>query len=147
MPRNYPEQRIHIGAYGFCIDKNDRLLLARVSGGPDHGSWTLPGGGVMWGEHPDKAVIREMQEETGLIDFDVSSIIAVYSHTYHHSPDDPLSNLHHIGILYALNVNSFDLQPEQNGTTDLCQWMTEDEARAFVLTPLGEFGVNLAWPT
>jgi len=28
--------------------------------------WTLPGGGVEWGESPSEAVVREVHEETGL---------------------------------------------------------------------------------
>jgi len=36
--------------------------------GPDAGLWTLPGGGVLWGEHPDQTVFREMEEETGLVE-------------------------------------------------------------------------------
>ena len=28
--------------------------------------WTLPGGGIDFGEHPDDAVVREVHEETGL---------------------------------------------------------------------------------
>ena len=146
MPRNYPDQRIHIGAYGYCLDPYGRLLLARVSEGPDHGSWTLPGGGVMWGEDPKMAVLREMEEETGLEDLGIVSIAAIYSHVYDPVQDDPLSNLHHLGIVYHLDLDSYDLKNEKDGTTDLCQWVTESDVRVLPLTPLGEFGVNLAWP-
>ena len=147
MPRNYPQQRIHIGAYGFCRDATSRLLLVRVSGGPDHGSWTLPGGGVLWGEDPSQAVLREMEEETGLVDLQTGSIAAIYSHAYHQFPDNPLSDLHHIGIIYHLELDNFNLRNEVGGTTDLCHWFADDEAGTLPLTPLGEFGVNLAWPS
>ena len=64
------EGRVYVGTYGFCRDLKGRLLLARLSEGegPDAGLWTLPGGGVLWGEHPDQAVFREMEEETGLVE-------------------------------------------------------------------------------
>ena len=146
MPRNYPDQRIHLGAYGFCKDSANRILLARVAGGPDDGSWTLPGGGVMWGEDPEQAMMREMEEETGLVDLEVISIYAIYSHVYDQTQEDPLPDLHHIGIIYHLDPISSDLKNEMDGTTDLCQWLTENEARSLPLTPLGKFGVNLAWP-
>ncbi len=45
--------RFYIGAYGICRDPEGRLLLARMSGGIDDGRWTMPGGGIKWGEHPD----------------------------------------------------------------------------------------------
>ena len=145
MLGDFPDKRIHLGAYGFCRDSSGRLLLVRASGGPDHGAWTLPGGGVLWGEHPDQALMREMEEETGLADFKIRSITGIYSHAYLHTPDDPLSNMHHIGIIYHLDLGSYDLQNEIDGTTDLCQWLTEEEARALPLVPLGEHAVEMAW--
>jgi 8-oxo-dGTP diphosphatase len=57
-----------LGAYAFCIRGDGAVLLVRMApDSPDAGSWTLPGGGVQFGEHPDDAVLRELREETGLI--------------------------------------------------------------------------------
>lgn len=146
MDSSFSEGRVYIGAYGLCRDLEGRLLLARQVEGPDAGLWTLPGGGVLWGEHPDQAVFREMEEETGLVDLALVSITAVYSHTYHQTPDNPLPPLHHVGLIYQLDPISYALRNEKSGTTDLCQWLTEDEARSLPLTPLGVFGIELAWP-
>ena len=56
-----------VGAYAFCVRSDGAVLLARIAPCfPDAGSWTLPGGGVEFGEHPDAAVLRELGEETGL---------------------------------------------------------------------------------
>ncbi len=56
-----------IGAYGLCRDDAGRVLLARNSElSTFPGLWTLPGGGVEQGEHPDDTVVREFAEETGL---------------------------------------------------------------------------------
>ena len=56
-----------VGAYGLCRDAERpgaaRPRLRRQSEFP--GVWTLPGGGVEQGEHPDDAVVREFAEETG----------------------------------------------------------------------------------
>lgn len=145
MSPQSPGDQVYVGAYGYCRDGGDRLLLARLFQGPDAGRWTLPGGGVLWGEHPDQAVIREMEEETGLVDLEIGPIIAIYSHTYSPTKENPLPPLHHIGLVYQLAPASFQLQNERDGSTDLCQWLTESEARSLSLTPLGEFGVKLAW--
>lgn len=146
MPSNPPGHRFYIGAYGFCRDQEGRLLLTRLLKGPDAGFWTLPGGGVLWDEHPDQAVLREMEEETGLVDLELDCVAAIYSHTYQQTPENPLPPLQHVGLIYQLKPLSYQLRNEQDGTTDLCQWLTESDARDLPLTPLGEFGVNLAWP-
>jgi len=56
------------------------LLLCRLSErvGMNPGCWTLPGGGLDFGEDPEDAVIREFKEETGLI-VKVHKLVAVNS--------------------------------------------------------------------
>ncbi|MCW2784841.1 MAG: hypothetical protein JWP74_1358 [Marmoricola sp.] len=49
------------------ILRDDDILLSRLA--PylgDHEQWTLPGGGIDFGEDPRDAVVREVHEETGL---------------------------------------------------------------------------------
>lgn len=49
------------------ILREDRVLLSRLAPylAPTE-RWTLPGGGIEFGEHPRDAVVREVYEETGL---------------------------------------------------------------------------------
>ncbi len=50
------------------IVRDGQILLARIA--PEIAAtemWTLPGGGLDFGEHPRDAVVREVQEETGLV--------------------------------------------------------------------------------
>jgi len=46
-----------------------KFLLAQE----DNGKWELPGGGLDWGEKPADGLIREIQEEMGLIATSVAS--------------------------------------------------------------------------
>jgi ADP-ribose pyrophosphatase YjhB (NUDIX family) len=47
-------------------DDQGRVLLVQRSIPPRQGEWCLPGGFMELGETPESAVLRELQEETGL---------------------------------------------------------------------------------
>lgn len=62
MPRSdVPE--VCVGA--IAVD-SDCLLMIRRGRGPAAGEWSIPGGRVQQGETLAEAVVRELQEETGL---------------------------------------------------------------------------------
>ena len=59
-------RRQRVAAYAVIV-RDAEILLARIapSISPTE-QWTLPGGGIDFGEHPGDAVVREVHEETGL---------------------------------------------------------------------------------
>ncbi len=50
----------------ILVDDQRRLLLTRRNVEPGKGLWCLPGGFIELGESPDRAALRELEEETGL---------------------------------------------------------------------------------
>ena len=48
------------------VDNMNRVLLVKRSVEPKKGFWCLPGGFMELGESPEKAALRELEEETGL---------------------------------------------------------------------------------
>lgn len=59
-------RRQRVAAYAVIV-RDDDILLSRLAPylGPNE-QWTLPGGGIDFGEDPRDAVVREVHEETGL---------------------------------------------------------------------------------
>lgn len=51
---------------GAIIKKNNKILLVKRNRQPYKNYWCLPGGHIEWQENAEKAIIREVKEETGL---------------------------------------------------------------------------------
>jgi 8-oxo-dGTP diphosphatase len=72
--RSYPPRPV-IGVGAVILD-GDRVLLIKRAHEPLKGQWSLPGGGVELGETLERAIAREVREETGL-EVDVGPIVDV----------------------------------------------------------------------
>lgn len=137
--------RVYVGAYALCLDASARLLLCRIRAPyPDAGRWTLPGGGLEWGEDPARGVLRELQEETGLAGT-LGEVAAVFSRTYPPGPAQS-SPVHHLGILYRIGGLRGTLRDETEGSTDRCAWLERGALSALPLVPLAAFALPYAWP-
>lgn len=136
------EGKTRVSAYGL-LRRDNQLLLCRLSQqvGINPGAWTLPGGGIDFGEDPEDAVVREFFEETGLT-VKVVKLLSVDSLA------DSLpgwSPMHSIRIIYKVDYVSGELQYEQEGSTDLCAWHTQEETDKLKLVGLAEHGIELAF--
>ncbi|SNY51771.1 NUDIX domain-containing protein [Paractinoplanes atraurantiacus] len=127
-----------VGAYGICRDETGRVLLARNSPRSEFpGLWTLPGGGVERGEHPNDAVVREFAEETGLA-VRIDGLNTVTADVF------PLSSgaLEHTDrIIYDVTALAGTLRNEAEGTTELVEWVADPAA--LPLMPFTAAALNL----
>jgi 8-oxo-dGTP diphosphatase len=63
-----PKKPIVLAVNVLIVDENDRCLVVRRSASSrvNAGSWDFPGGKIEPGESLDQALLREVEEETGL---------------------------------------------------------------------------------
>jgi 8-oxo-dGTP diphosphatase len=120
-------------AYVLCRDDTGRILLTRfaLAGNVDSGRWTMPGGGMEWGEHPRETAARELEEETGLV-ADIGGVVGVWSQWFeaHETPRGEPG--HVLGVVYEATNLRGELRTvwDDGDTTDGAAWFTLDEARA-----------------
>ncbi len=122
-PKPLIAHRVRIAAYALAID-DGHVLLARVARGyPNAGQWTLPGGGLEFGESPEDALNRELTEETGLIGA-VEQLVGIGNVVLPATRERPA--LQWIRILYRVRCSGEPLA-ETDGSTDLASWISLDE--------------------
>ena len=130
--------RRRVGAYGICRDEHGRVLLARGSARSAFpGVWSLPGGGVEQGEHPDRTVVREFAEETGLV-VTVDGLNSALADVVRLPGSDvpaPDIGEHNDRLVYDVRVGGGALRAETAGTTDTVAWAGPDELTRRPLLP------------
>ena|SRR5688572_24407239 len=122
------------------IGQDERILLCRISHQipMNAGQWTLPGGGLDFGEPPDVAAIREVREETGL-EVRITALAAVEAELF----EFPDSRMHVVRVLYHAEVVGGSLVNETEGSTDLAKWFTKTEADALPIVGVAKRGIEL----
>ncbi|MEF8719282.1 MAG: NUDIX domain-containing protein [Candidatus Accumulibacter necessarius] len=64
---------------GAVIVNDERILLLLRKKAPEQGCWSIPGGGVEYGETIESAILREIDEELG-IKGEIISLLRVTNH-------------------------------------------------------------------
>jgi len=125
-------QRLRVSAYGVIV-QHGRILLCQISepNHVDNRKWTLPGGGLEFGEDPRAAAKREILEETGCVArlseiLDVNSLAGEVDGVEWHA----------IRILFRAELVSGTPRAEVDGTTDACAWFSADELMSIELVTL-----------
>jgi ADP-ribose pyrophosphatase YjhB (NUDIX family) len=123
-----------------------RILLCRLSADEvEAGAWTLPGGGVEFGEHPDDAVLRELEEESGLVGR-IDGLLGIFSRVYTRSRAANGADLHFVGFLYRVTPTGGELRDEIDGSTDTCAWIGPDELASIRIVGVARHAIELALP-
>jgi ADP-ribose pyrophosphatase YjhB (NUDIX family) len=135
-----------VSAYAL-IRRGGEVLLTRNSvHGPHPGQWSLPGGGIDFGESPRDAVVREVREETGLAcrvgELLASDDVALTGT----APSGRHEEFHGIHLIFAATVAE-GAEPsltEPTGTTDAAAWVALADIDAGMLPVRAVVRVALA---
>jgi ADP-ribose pyrophosphatase YjhB (NUDIX family) len=136
------ERRRRIGAYGVCLDARGHVLLVQAQPNVSviGGWWVLPGGGVEHGEHPERALVREIAEETGLL-VQVVRLRDVVTDIDQIS--DPPGFRHHDRLIFEVRAIGGVLKPEDGGSSCAVAWFAPADLPGMELSEHTTRGLDL----
>lgn len=89
------DPHVHVGVGAVIVNPANLLLTIQRQGAHGEGQWAVPGGWIDYGESPEKAVLRELAEEVGMIGVK-PSLLDVVASTF----DDPVG--HVVTLFYGI---------------------------------------------
>lgn len=136
-------------AYLVVVDAQQQILLTQFSkaGHPKSGAWTLPGGGMEWGEQAHETALRELKEETGLT-ADLGPLLGTMSEWF----DDEISGDRQRGLalrlIFAATHHPGDLKTDfsDDDTTIAARWFPISDIQHLKRVELVDFGLSLWQP-
>jgi 8-oxo-dGTP diphosphatase len=100
------------------IRKGDEILIARryAGDGPEGGKWEFPGGKIEPGERPEDALVREINEELGIVV----------------KAGEPYATIPHTNILLMVFLADYVSGKVENKGCQDSKWVRKDELAGFV---------------
>jgi ADP-ribose pyrophosphatase YjhB (NUDIX family) len=139
-----------VAAYNVCVDDAGRVLMCRLSDITERpGWWTLPGGGIDFGEHPEAGALRELTEETGLVGriVDLLAVDSIQRTIREHPVIEGPIEYHSVRIIYRTEIVGGALRHETDESTDQAAWCTREDLASLPMVELGRIGIDLAFPS
>jgi 8-oxo-dGTP diphosphatase len=126
-----------VAAYAVVTSSRGFLMtqFSARTGAPGH--WGLPGGGLDPDEAPDRAVVREVWEESGqLIEVGELALIAT-SRWVGPAPDGRLEDFHAVRVVYRATCSqpTDPVVHDVGGTTESAAWLPPADLDLLTLTP------------
>lgn len=110
-----------VSTNAIILNLNKNILFVRRSMTDDYlpGKWELPGGGLDYGEEPERGLQREIKEECG-ISVSIEKPVAVSSYF--------IKDNQRIEITYLCRVSDGTSPVVLSHEHDLCRWNSLEEA-------------------
>jgi 8-oxo-dGTP diphosphatase len=129
-----------VGAYGVIVQDNAVLLARWTEAGTPR--WTLPGGGLEFGEDAPAGAVREILEETGY----TAALDRLLGVDSKHIPAGRRLRgtrpLHALRVIYAASITGGELTHELGGSTDQARWVPLDDVPALERVDLVDVGLR-----
>lgn len=134
--------KTHIGAYGIIIlDK--RIALVRKARGGYKGKLDLPGGGIEHTETPIDTLKRELKEEVNGTLIKATLLDATAVNIKWHVENDLYEDLHHIGILFEVQIAEDKLKEDADGLdSEGADWYNINELNENDMSPLAWYSLK-----
>lgn len=111
-----------MATYGW-IEREGLVLLTKIAPGfSGAGMWTLPGGGIDWGEHPEQSLHREVFEEAGLRGR-IEDVLGIDSITFEPSEHNGYTHQHALRLIYRMSARGTPRVTEEGGSTIDAAWL------------------------
>ncbi|MER7559182.1 NUDIX domain-containing protein [Nocardioides sp. NPDC126508] len=124
---HFTEYDTRVAAYAVIVDDAGRILLSWFNGNHRNDpGWTLPGGGVDYGEQIPAAVVREVKEETG---YDVEVGAPLTTNVYVVPFEPGRRPYQSVRMIFEARIVGGELGTlEVDGTTDFAEWVSLEQA-------------------
>ena len=132
-----PEPYQRVAAYAFVTSPGGVLMTQFSDKTNAPGQWGLPGGGLEADEAPDRAVVREVWEESGQV-IEVSGLALVHtSHWVGRAPTGRLEDFHAVRVVYRASCHAptAPVVHDVGGTTASAAWVPPTDLERLEVTP------------
>jgi 8-oxo-dGTP pyrophosphatase MutT (NUDIX family) len=109
-------------AGGYVLNSKAELLVFYR-----RDSWDMPKGKIDSGESPEQAAVREVQEETGLVNVDLGDFLVHTYHTYEHKEKQILKKT----WWYLMHTTDTQVTPQTEEDIEKIEWV---EPKGWVLS-------------
>ncbi|MCA1839536.1 MAG: NUDIX hydrolase [Actinobacteria bacterium] len=133
-PTNDPRGPAATVGVGAVICEQSKVLLILRGRDPYLGHWSLPGGGLEFGETVEQAIVREVREETNLV-VEPQGLAWIFESI------DPGGSYHFVIIDHFARIVSGE--PKSGDDASDIGWFSAEQIRAVPTTP-GLFDLLLA---
>ena len=134
--------KTHVGSYAVIV-KNNKIALIKKARGGYKGKYDLPGGGIEHDETPLEGLYRECQEEIGR-EVKQATLLDTTSVTFKwQMTEDTIEDLHHIGILYQVELDNENLKEDADGLDSLgAEWKKIEELTKETTSPFAWYALT-----